>query len=196
EVGVQRQTIYAIEAGEYVPNTLVSLHLAKALQVSVEELFQLPDDDGAASRTIRAELLTAGPVEPGRSAGVRLCRVHGTDFATPVEPEKHGLPAVDGVIRSVTAKRRAEIEVYDDPRQWESRLLVAGCDPATSLLARDVERAAGGDVVLAPCSSRTALQWLRDRKVHVAGAHLRDPKSGEFNLPEIARLFPDGDVTV
>ena len=32
--GITRQTIYAIEAGDYVPNTTVALQLAKILEVS------------------------------------------------------------------------------------------------------------------------------------------------------------------
>src|SRR5882757_1020526 len=40
-VGVSRQTIYAMEAGTYVPNTAVALRLARALDTSVEELFAL-----------------------------------------------------------------------------------------------------------------------------------------------------------
>ena len=38
-VRISRQTIYAVEAGSYVPNTEVGLRLAHALGVSVEELF-------------------------------------------------------------------------------------------------------------------------------------------------------------
>ncbi len=37
--GVSRQTIYAIEDGSFVPNTTVSLQLARALDVTVEEIF-------------------------------------------------------------------------------------------------------------------------------------------------------------
>jgi DNA-binding XRE family transcriptional regulator len=44
-VGVSRQTVYAMEAGDYVPNTTVALKLAKVLQTSVEELFRLSDAD-------------------------------------------------------------------------------------------------------------------------------------------------------
>ena len=40
-VGVSRQTIYAIEAGSFVPNTEVALKLARELEVSVEDLFSL-----------------------------------------------------------------------------------------------------------------------------------------------------------
>ena len=42
--GVSRQTIYAIEAGDYVPNTALALQLAKILEVRVEDLFQLEQD--------------------------------------------------------------------------------------------------------------------------------------------------------
>src|ERR1700758_1189832 len=45
--GVSRQTIYAIEAGTYVPNTAVALRLARALETKVEDLFTLPDDEPA-----------------------------------------------------------------------------------------------------------------------------------------------------
>ena len=40
-IDVSRQTVYAIESGDYAPNTAVALKLAQALGVTVEELFQL-----------------------------------------------------------------------------------------------------------------------------------------------------------
>ncbi|MCL3780123.1 transcriptional regulator [Prolixibacteraceae bacterium JC049] len=45
EVGVSRQTIYAIEKGKYVPSTLLALKLARIFETSVEELFQLEEQD-------------------------------------------------------------------------------------------------------------------------------------------------------
>lgn len=44
---VSRQTIYAMEARSYVPNTRMALLLAGVLEVRVEGLFQV-EDDGAA----------------------------------------------------------------------------------------------------------------------------------------------------
>ena len=41
EIGVSRQTIYAMETGTYVPNTLLALKLAQVLEVKVEDLFRL-----------------------------------------------------------------------------------------------------------------------------------------------------------
>jgi len=42
KVSVSRKTINTVENGVFVPTTILSLKLAKALGVSVEDLFQLP----------------------------------------------------------------------------------------------------------------------------------------------------------
>jgi len=55
-VNVSRQTIYAMEAGSYVPNTLVALRLARVLEVSVEELFRLEDASRPPSVTKEVDL--------------------------------------------------------------------------------------------------------------------------------------------
>lgn len=41
--GVSRKTINTVENGVFVPSTILALTLAKVLEVSVEDLFQLPD---------------------------------------------------------------------------------------------------------------------------------------------------------
>jgi putative transcriptional regulator len=43
-VGVTRKTINTVEKGKYIPSTYLALKLAQALEVSVEELFQLNTD--------------------------------------------------------------------------------------------------------------------------------------------------------
>src|SRR5580704_14686905 len=68
--GVTRQTIYAIEAGDYVPNTTVALRLAKALEVRIEELFTL-HDESAAPKPVPVDFIT--PARSGQP--VQLCRV-------------------------------------------------------------------------------------------------------------------------
>ncbi|MBN2747073.1 MAG: helix-turn-helix transcriptional regulator [Bacteroidales bacterium] len=45
KVEVSRQTIIAIEAGKYIPSTLLSLKLAAVLNTSVEVLFNLEESD-------------------------------------------------------------------------------------------------------------------------------------------------------
>ena len=41
--GVTRQTIIAMEKGNYVPSVLLALRLAKAFECSVEELFYVEE---------------------------------------------------------------------------------------------------------------------------------------------------------
>ena len=44
QVEVSRKTINTVENGVFVPSTLLALRLAKGLGVSVEDLFQLPEE--------------------------------------------------------------------------------------------------------------------------------------------------------
>lgn len=39
QIGVSRQTVVAIERGNYVPSVALALHLSKLFQKSVEKLF-------------------------------------------------------------------------------------------------------------------------------------------------------------
>ncbi|MEJ7558571.1 MAG: helix-turn-helix transcriptional regulator [Pedobacter sp.] len=44
-IQVSRQTINSIEAGKYVPSTVLALKLARLFEKPVEEIFQLEDED-------------------------------------------------------------------------------------------------------------------------------------------------------
>src|SRR5690606_10836312 len=77
-----------------------------------------------------------------------------------------------------------------------SCLVVAGCDPALGLLTAATEDIAGSSVLPVAACSKDALQWLRKRWVQVAGCHLEDPASGEFNLPALRKLLPGEDLCV
>lgn len=44
-VGVSRQAINAIELGKYIPSTVLALKIARFFGKSVEEIFQLGEDD-------------------------------------------------------------------------------------------------------------------------------------------------------
>lgn len=45
EVGVSRQTINAIEAGKYVPSTVLALKIAKVFERNFDDVFQLEEKD-------------------------------------------------------------------------------------------------------------------------------------------------------
>jgi molybdate-binding protein len=88
------------------------------------------------------------------------------------------------------------VTVFPSDGTARKRIVLAGCDPATSLLAAMVERAADVEIVHAPASSELALRWLKEGKVHIAGSHLEDPKTAEFNLPFVHRQFGAEEIGV
>lgn len=45
KIGVSRQTINAMEAGKYVPSTVLALKIAKYFDKKVENIFELEDED-------------------------------------------------------------------------------------------------------------------------------------------------------
>src|SRR5260221_3318121 len=104
------------------------------------------------------------------------------------------MPEADGIIkRNARGNGRADLIVFAKEEAAQKRLLLAGCDPATGLLSRMVEKISGVDIVSASASSKLALAWLKEGKVHIAGSHLEDSKTGEFNLPYLRKEVPDDD---
>jgi putative transcriptional regulator len=45
KIGVSRQTINAMEAGKYVPSTVLALKIAKYFNKKIEDIFELEPDD-------------------------------------------------------------------------------------------------------------------------------------------------------
>lgn len=194
-VDVTRQTIHAIEAGTYVPNTEVALRLAHALEVSVETLFLLPELSQPKSESIMAEHLSSSAPERGQA--VRVVKVGSHWVSAPASAEPYFLPEADGVVVETDGtSRKSRMKVLSSEAFASRRIVVAGCDPATSLLANMVERTGDVEVIHAPAPSKLALKWLKEGKVHIAGSHLEDPKTSEFNLPYIREEFGKQEVGV
>jgi molybdate-binding protein len=84
--------------------------------------------------------------------------------------------------------RGSTVQLFEDDLD-EPRLLVAGCDPATSVLARHLSRSSVR-LVTAAVNSSVALDLLKRRLAHVAGTHLKD-ESGA-----IRTQFPRKGVAV
>ncbi|MFN7994864.1 MAG: substrate-binding domain-containing protein [Bryobacteraceae bacterium] len=199
--GVSRQTVYAMESASYVPNTAVALHLARILEVSVEDLFCLDEPASASLRVERATLLPQTPA-PAAGTPVQLCRVDRRLMASAPSALPWYLPTADAVLLDAGSRagktRRggpASVQLFHGEDDLRHRILIAGCDPGISVLARHVQRA-GVELVIAQRNSSQALQLLKQRAVHVAGTHLRDQASGESNLPAIEKLFTRKSIAV
>jgi molybdate-binding protein/DNA-binding XRE family transcriptional regulator len=189
-LGISRQTVYAIEAGRYVPNTAISLQLARVLEVRVEDLFSLPVSPAAPDmRTEQVSLLPgAEPAVSGQP--VQLCQVDKRLVASAVSPFPWFLPSGDAIM---TGKTRAQ--VCDPDADFGNRILIAGCDPGISVLVRHM-RLSGVELIVAHRNSTQALSLLKSGSVHVAGTHLLDEASGESNIPEIGRIFQGKSVAL
>jgi putative molybdopterin biosynthesis protein len=186
-VGVTRQAIYAIEAGTYMPNTAVALRLARVLETSVEDLFALEPEENPPAEQQPFEPLDGNDAfdigEP-----VQICRVGKRLIGVAPAQFPAWLPMADGI---VTAQGLASLASTPDE---SNRLLIAGCDPALSLLANHAKEA-GVEVVLANGNSARSLEWLKAGKVDIAGSHLNDSNSGAraFSVVNFA-LWEEGFV--
>lgn len=182
--GISRQAYAAIEDGSSVPSTEVALRLAAGLGTTVDELFRLPDFLG---RTVEAEVV--GPLRdlPFR---VTLARVRGRLLARAEAPGTgKGIVRAHGIVRSLL-DRTALVELLV-PHPPRSAIVVLGGDPALGMLASELTRERGLEVQWWPMGSSAALHALARGEAHVAGIHLIDPLTGQYNVAAAAALpFP------
>jgi putative molybdopterin biosynthesis protein len=197
-VDASRQTIYAMEAGTYVPNTVLSLRLARVLEVSVEQLFSL-EPAGVPPIPSREVDLLPGVESIRAGQPVELCRVDRRLVGSAPESAAWSLPSADAVLIGVRGGSktavRARVQPFQDDELLNHRLLLAGCDPGMSVLTRHVRRT-GVELVLAHRNSSQALRLLKGGYVHVAGTHLRDETTGESNLAAVRKIFKREAVAV
>jgi molybdate-binding protein/DNA-binding XRE family transcriptional regulator len=190
--GLTRQAVSAVEAGHYVPNTAVALRLAKVLGCGVEELFTLP----AQPRQIEAELLsTPASAPPSR---VQLSRVGSRLLARPLTGIQGTVTTADGLVAEpggVPGKMAVDLLV--DPRLIDNTIVIAGCDPSLALIgAHLVRRYPSYRLQWIQGGSLSALRALGQGEVHAAGTHLRDPETGEENVPFVRRELPGRRVAI
>ena len=198
KIGVSRQTIYAIEAGDYVPNTVVSLKLAQVLDTTVEELFQLQLEEKPSERMIEVTLMgEAGAMKPGQP--LRLCQVGKHVVALAPEIGDWGLPPADAVLVDLLRRGKlpltAKVRLLGDKWKTGSRILLAGCDPEASILSQSLA-AQGCELEVSYENSSHSLEMLREGLVHVAGAHLLDKAAGKADLAPLTKIFPRNAVAV
>jgi putative molybdopterin biosynthesis protein len=170
--------------------------------VNVEELFSLAGEPARDARIETVATLPGGnPADPARmppGQPVQLCQVAHRLVASAPSPIPWYFPASDGVIVEDHGKTKAQI--FDAEGAFRNRILIAGCDPAISVLARNVQTS-GVELVIAHRNSSQSLALLRDGWIHVAGTHFSGDRAtggvqDECNLSAIDRLFPNKSIAV
>ena len=158
--GIARASVSAIEIDRLVPSTTAALALAAVFECRVEDLFQLPTH-GSTNPT------WAWPM-PTRRGRYWQAEVGGRTLLYPCEVMQLGAVEHDGV--AIGDKRTPR---NDAP---PPTLVMACCDPAVGLLAREIARTSGIRVLAFVRPSRQALALLKEGLVHVAGTHLGHSK--------------------
>jgi putative molybdopterin biosynthesis protein len=177
---VSRQAVSAVEAGISDPSLRVAIALSRALGLTVEELF---------GPAIPEPVVRVRPLAPLGPAGTRvsLASVGDSYVALPMSGAsgtRAGFAPAGGRVSG-----RDEVSPLGPPRPT---LLVAGCDPALSLLEYPLSLLDPAfSFVWWPCPSRDALALAAQGLVHVAGAHLRG-QSGDYNTEPARRVLSDG----
>ena len=198
--GLSRQALGAIESGAYQPGVGAALALARELGRSVEALFgsagepalleaDWAESSGDAPSGASPDASAGGrppdaPAAPAHPA-VALGRVGGRLVALAQPAPAMRLAAAAGVLEHA-AGRRARVAAFRTQQEIEATLLVAGCDPAVTILADWMGRHRP-TAILTPIrhGSRSALAALLDGRVHAAGVHLCDRRGGEYNLAAV-----------
>jgi putative molybdopterin biosynthesis protein len=189
--GMTRQAMNAIEAGHYVPSTLVAMRLAKALGCRVEDLFHLTE----ASRQTEAEWLGGLTTVDVNRRRMQLARVGSRLLARPLMGAGV-FTAADGL--TISAAREGQthtasqpwvtVDLWVDAELPDRTVVVLGCDPALALLGAHVTRRYPAyRLIWVESSSLAALRLLGRGEAHAAGTHLWDADTGESNIPYVRR---------
>jgi len=189
-IGVSRQTLSLIEAGETVPSTQIALALARELRCRVEDLFSLRSD----GQIIEAEFVGETGPKDARKKRVSLGWVGDRWVARALETDEAlalGTPA-DGIatLSADKGKTKAKVRPLRDVESLQRNLLVAGCDPALGVLGRHLEeRFHGPRLHWIEKASRPALEELAKKRVHIAGMHLLGQGSAGDNATAVRERF-------
>jgi putative molybdopterin biosynthesis protein len=193
--GITRQAVCAVEANQYSPATSVALQLARALRCRVEDLFSIK----SGGEIVEGELMGSLPRDAG-SARAQVIQVGDRLLIRPLDGlgELTSLSATaDGVILgSGPDSQRVTVKLLKNRETVRRKIVVAGCDPAMFLAAEHVRKRNQDDLVPCLMGSSGAIAALKRGEVHVAGVHLADERSGNWNLPYLERNLKGMDCLV
>jgi putative molybdopterin biosynthesis protein len=186
QIGVSRQTIQAIEAGQVIPSTLISLRLARIFGVHVEDIFQAEHIGST---------FTAVPADPELEPGDRVITANiGGKWIAHHASSDYGqtIPTVQQAV--ILGKRLSDTRVKliqygrTEVKPWT---ILCGCDPALGLLAGHISQDdASNPAYWINRDNASALRLLREGKVQAAAVHLpaSDANTATTNFNHYLRI--------
>jgi len=138
--------------------------------------------------------VTLGRVED-RLMAVPLARGAGV-ISTMVRAD--GFLRIPGVVEGINAGEEVDVELLRSPEEIEHTVLCTGShDLSISVLEDQLKRRDPRlKIATANVGSLGGLHSVRRGETHMAGTHLLDPATGDYNIPDIRRVLPDVPVTL
>ncbi|WP_442940555.1 substrate-binding domain-containing protein [Nostoc sp.] len=103
----------------------------------------------------------------------------------------------EGEAQSQTGTNKVLVRLLDDMDKLHNTVVIAGCTPVLSLLAKATQRWHPQlRVHYRFAHSKAALRSLCRGEVHIAGMHLYDPQTGEHNIPFVREALTDKDAVL
>lgn len=99
-------------------------------------------------------------------------------------------------VQGLEAGAPVRVRLYRSPAEVEQTIFAIGSHDLTLDLLAQALSAHQRRLVSANVGSLGGLVALRRGEAHLAGAHLLDPQTGEFNIPYIRQYLPDTPVTL
>ena len=97
-------------------------------------------------------------------------------------------------VQGLEAGAKVRVRLYRSPAELERTILAIGSHDMTLDLLAQYLAQRGRRLVSANVGSLGGLVALRRGEAHLAGSHLLDPQTGEYNLSYIRQYLPDTPV--
>lgn len=189
-IGVPGYPVSTALTGEIFVKPLLERWLGKTPEQPVEieaaltrKITSPPGDDDYVR-------VSVGKVE-GRTLAMPLARGAGV-ITSLVKAD--GLMVLPRSVQGMNAGDRVRVRLYRPAHELENTLLCIGSHDLTlDLLAQALARE-GQRFISSNVGSQGGLAALRRHEAHLAGAHLLDPATGQYNLSAIREYLPDVPV--
>jgi putative molybdopterin biosynthesis protein len=107
-----------------------------------------------------------------------------------------GIVLIPAGVQGLEAGERVTVRLYRTPQEVERTIVVLGSHDLTIDLMAHLLAQRGARLTSANVGSIGGLIALARGEAHVAGSHLLDPETGEYNLSYIPRYLPEVPVVI
>jgi len=203
----------SVPAGRHPPRPIIGVPGYPVSAALTVEIFVEPVLAAWLGRELRAEPVAqveltrkiTSPAGDEDYVRVAIGRVGGRLLAAPLARgagvisslvQADGLVVIPPGIQGIEMGERVLARLYRTPAELDRTIFCIGShDVALDLLAQFLAQA-GRRLVSANVGSQGGLAALRRKHAHLAGCHLLDPQTAEYNIPFVRQYLPDMAVKV